>query len=83
MPPPPPASNSLNSPIRRVTHSNSVTGLSAGCQTDLADSDSPSPSAPSGATGAPSSLSSSNLGPPKIPASSFPSPKSVMTMHTA
>ncbi|KAG6858956.1 hypothetical protein C0991_001598, partial [Blastosporella zonata] len=57
------------------TRSNSVAGLSVGRQTNLADSDSPSPLAPSGATGAPSSLSSSNLGPPEIPSSSLLSPK--------
>ncbi|KAG6859610.1 hypothetical protein C0991_000456, partial [Blastosporella zonata] len=62
-----PASNSLNSPTCRVTLVNSVAGSSAGRQTNLADSDAPSPSAPSGATGVPSSLSASNSGTPEIP----------------
>ncbi|KAG6860276.1 hypothetical protein C0991_012139, partial [Blastosporella zonata] len=43
--------------------------------TDLADSDSPDPSATSGATGAPSS-SSSNTGSPKIPTPETSSPSS-------
>ncbi|KAG6839400.1 hypothetical protein C0991_002939, partial [Blastosporella zonata] len=60
------ASNSLNSPTRQVTRSNSVAGSSVGRQTDFADSDPPSPSTPSSAAGAPSTLSS-NLGPPEIP----------------